>query len=566
MKAILSEEDFINLLTAMEKFREKEGPELQKYMLQRYATKRNWLSEIWLNVAYLSSREPTAVNVNCFAVDRKVQPTTNQLARASNLIHAVLRNHQMIQQESMTPQYLQDLIPLTMEGYRNLNCTCRIPGIEVDTLKIWKDSKHVIVYRKGVYFKFDGFALDVDGRETALTVAEVYNTLQQIVNISDDAKDFSPVAVFTAQKRDVWAKVHNRMLENSVNRQSLEDVESSLAFFVLEDESPKTNEEESIFNMCGNGPNRWFDKSMQYIIYANGKIGVNAEHAAADATLPGRVWEFILGTEKYTENGDIEKISKAQQRKLPVLQKLEWDLSGFEVDLETAFAEFKKLASTFDLRIVSADYGKGWIKKKRMSPDGYIQMALQLAYYRLYMKIPKTYESASTRIFAQGRTETIRPVSELSVQWVKSMLSDRTTKEQKILLLKKAIQYQTRFKTEAGCGQGWDRHMLGMYIISKQINMPTPELFRQQALWRPDDLSTSQTPTRYSNLWTLENSAMGGGFAPVNPQGYGVSYNLVGEDVILFYVSSNAHCTETSTTKMADSILDALAEMKELLS
>ena len=50
-------------------------------------------------------------------------------------------------------------------------------------------------------------------------------------------------------------------------------------------------------------------------------------------------------------------------------------------------------------------YGKGLIKKFKMSPDAYAQMAIQLAYYRLKGTVRATYESAQTRKFLAGRTE-----------------------------------------------------------------------------------------------------------------------------------------------------------------
>lgn len=49
-----------------------------------------------------------------------------------------------------------------------------------------------------------------------------------------------------------------------------------------------------------------------------------------------------------------------------------------------------------------------------------------------------------------------------------------------------------------------------------------------------DVLSTSQTPTKYTDIWKMESSCLGGGFGPVNPDGYGVSYIIVGEDISEF--------------------------------
>ena len=56
----------------------------------------------------------------------------------------------------------------------------------------------------------------------------------------------------------------------------------------------------------------------------------------------------------------------------------------------------------------------------QMSPDGYIQMVLQAAYFRdSGGKFALTYEAASTRLFRNGRTETIRTLCEDSVQAVR---------------------------------------------------------------------------------------------------------------------------------------------------
>ena len=41
--------------------------------------------------------------------------------------------------------------------------------------------------------------------------------------------------------------------------------------------------------------NRWFDKSVQIIVGANGHIGLNGEHSWADAPIVGHFWEFVIG-------------------------------------------------------------------------------------------------------------------------------------------------------------------------------------------------------------------------------------------------------------------------------
>lgn len=69
-----------------------------------------------------------------------------------------------------------------------------------------------------------------------------------------------------------------------------------------------------------------------------------------------------------------------------------------------------------------------------------IQMALQLAYFRLHQKFVLTYESATTRLYYKGRTETIRPVSEHSIAFVKSIDDPSVPREEVKKALRKAIE------------------------------------------------------------------------------------------------------------------------------
>lgn len=52
--------------------------------------------------------------------------------------------------------------------------------------------------------------------------------------------------------------------------------------------------------------------------------------------------------------------------------------------IEKSLAQATKLYSDVDLHVyVQSTYGKGFMKKCKLSPDAYIQMALQLAHYRV---------------------------------------------------------------------------------------------------------------------------------------------------------------------------------------
>lgn len=54
-------------------------------------------------------------------------------------------------------------------------------------------------------------------------------------------------------------------------------------------------------------------------------------------------------------------------------------------------------------------------------------MALQLAWYKTRGEFTATYETALTRMFARGRTETIRTLTVDSRAWVLSMVDDKAS-------------------------------------------------------------------------------------------------------------------------------------------
>ena len=56
-------------------------------------------------------------------------------------------------------------------------------------------------------------------------------------------------------------------------------------------------------------------------------------------------------------------------------------------------------------------YGSTLMKKNKISPDAYVQMAVQLASFRLFGKCVATYEASQVRPYKHGRTETTRSCS-----------------------------------------------------------------------------------------------------------------------------------------------------------
>lgn len=65
----------------------------------------------------------------------------------------------------------------------------------------------------------------------------------------------------------------------------------------------------------------------------------------------------------------------------------------------------------------------------KVSPDSFVQVAFQLAYYRLHGKPAPTYETATLRKFDEGRTDTIRSPTSDSKAFVEAMEGGRPAEE-----------------------------------------------------------------------------------------------------------------------------------------
>lgn len=126
----------------------------------------------------------------------------------------------------------------------------------------------------------------------------------------------------------------------------------------------------------------------------------------------------------------------------PTPVRLKWEIKHeLKKAIENSLETVEKIINDIDLRIyVHNKYGKGFMKQCRVSPDAYLQMALQLAYFRDAGKFSLTYEASMTRLYREGRTETVRPCTIESAAWVRAMEDKKATLEERCKLFREACQ------------------------------------------------------------------------------------------------------------------------------
>lgn len=573
VRPLLNDENYKRVEALANEFEETIAVKLQRYLVLKSWWSSNYVSDWWEEYVYLRGRSPLMVNSNFYGTDAiLLRPTTKQAARAAVFIYLCLRFRRLIDRQELEPIMLQSMVPLCSWQYERLFNTVRVPGVETDKIVHYQDSNHVTVYHKGRYFK-----VMVYSRGRLLKPCEIQVQIQQIlVDKSEPLVGEEQLGALTAGERSHWAHIRQTLFNRGHNRTSLHCIERAAFNVCLDDQEygfdetnlPKLDEYGRIL-LHGKGYDRWFDKSFNLCFSTNGFVGFNAEHTWADAPVMGHLWEYVIWSELeigYDADGNTKGTVEAPP---PQPTRLQWELESGEAQAAIGVSNgvAQKLLNDVDLRILMyTKYGKGFMKSCRVSPDAYIQLILQLSYYRDAGRFCLTYEASMTRMFREGRTETVRPCTIESSEWVKAMVDPTASVEERMGLFVKASQRHQLGYQDAMSGRGIDRHLFCLYVVSKYLELDSP--FLQEVFNEPWRLSTSQTPHGQTSLIDLKKYpkciSAGGGFGPVADDGYGVSYIIVGEDTLFFHVSSKKSCPITSSSNFVTEIERSLKDVKDL--
>ncbi|KAL1955779.1 hypothetical protein VTO42DRAFT_8099 [Malbranchea cinnamomea] len=614
---------------AVQEFLRTDGPELQERLKNYASSKTSFIEQFWYD-SYLNYDNPVVLNLNPFFLleDDPTPARNSQVTRAASLVVSTLAFVRAVRREELAPDTVRGK-PLCMFQYSRLFGTARIPTENGCVIGQDSSSKHIVVLCRGQFYWFD--VLD-NNNDIIMSEKDIQTNLQCIVEdasqtpIQEAAK--GALGVLSTENRKVWSRLRDILTRDpgSNNAECLNIVDTALFILCLDDTEP-TNIGELCANMlCGTSEvvkgvqigtctNRWYDK-LQIIVCNNGSAGINFEHTGVDGHTVLR-----FASDLYTDT--ILRFARTINGKAPSLwassgptpskrnlgqpnslsttpHKLEWDLSP-ELSTAVRFAE-SHLADLLHQHEMHAldfkGYGKNFITSMGFSPDAFVQMAFQAAYYGLYGRVENTYEPAMTKFFLHGRTEAIRTVSFESIRYVETFWGDNPPGE-KVEALRKATQKHTATTKLCSQGQGHDRHLYALYC-----------------LWQRsfDDMSTSSggsspdgyaSPTTESETHIFEDSVDGFsatsygssrrsapippaifndpgwdkinntiistsncgnpslrhfGFGPTSPDGFGIGY-IIKDDSISICASSKHRQTE----RFMQTLESYLIEIRKLL-
>ncbi|XP_026200734.1 carnitine O-acetyltransferase-like, partial [Anabas testudineus] len=479
------------------------GEKLQRSLERRACKTGNWATDDYMKSERLANRKPVVIQSNFGILFKRkdFREKHGQIRCAAEFIASILDIKTMIDSDTLPVEFMGGK-PLCMKQYEQVLSSFRIPGLTTDSLvfhaKSSKAAKHITIVHNCQFFKLDVY--NSDG--TPLTLEQLCVQLHRICS-SSLLTDTEHVGILTTQQRDIWFKTYNYLLQDKTNKESLSTIQSSI-FTVCLDQAISAVSDEITYRRSGilqmlhgggsrwNSANRWFDKGLQVIIGEDGTWGINSSHATADGTVVMAMCDYAVAN-IYRKN---QQMAQSTMKPLPMPQKLHFKITPkIKKDIEKAKQHIDKMVQDLDLRVMVFDhFGKSAIKAHNMSPDAFVQMALQLAYYRIYKKCCATMEPASLRMFTLGRVAAIHSNSRASAAFVKAFDDPKKQYLEKVNLLEKAIKEHRRQTKMVINGQGIEEHLLGLFSQAIEENIAIPEIFRDTSYNKAFDfqLSTSQ--------------------------------------------------------------------------
>ncbi|XP_074652044.1 peroxisomal carnitine O-octanoyltransferase-like isoform X2 [Tubulanus polymorphus] len=570
VKAVASEAEYANTVKITEDFRNGIGKELQAKLEERGKIERNWLAKWWDDAAYLSSREPVVPVLNIAGPspmhDHYWHPEEGtQIERAALLVYYATKFWQTLHRENLAVHKKKDGTPLCMNQFRNLYSACKIPREKVDELVFHfktasEDSKnyprHFVVQKSGRFFMVDA----VDATGELVTPPDLQIQLQNISDICDNEDPGPGLGMLTADYRDKWAE--NRQHLGSLhpeNNRCLRAIDTSLFTVILDDARPATKTEALHQGLLGDGKNRWFDKAVGFVFYKNGGFSTACDHSPFDGIVLSQMTYFVDLCIYHTQG----KWQGSTLQKLPITDPHELK---FHVD-ERILKSINEVSKLYNERVSDPEvmvhnfnaFGKNKLKSMKMHPDYFIQVVLQVAYYALYGKPAPTYETATTRAYYLGRTETVRTCTVESVEFAKSMVNNDISVNEKYELLQKAMKTLHRLMTEGQQNKGCDRHLMGLRIIAAEMGMEDHAIF-QDPLWQK-----SGGDARFILSTSLAGyNTVIGGCAPMCRHGYATFYRIAPES-LEFIFSSFKSDEDTSCKRWSEALDRGLNDVMTLV-
>lgn len=538
---------------AVAEFQMDKGPALQAILEERAkTTATNYLHEIYQAI-YLQNRLPLPLHQNCAGVMDPViaTPDLDRSALAAAALVTVANFYLSIKQGQLAQDKLGNRA-LCMQPYQHLFATTRLPGPQQDRLQVTAAANHVVVGWQHAFY-----AVQVIDQDRPLPVGAIKAQIDWIRQQQDH--DHPAIGLLTALPRGQWATYRQALTAYTpANSRCLQLIDEALCLLALDEVAPHSQEAAVAQALTALVPNRWYDKSLQLIIMADGRIGVNMEHSGVDGT---PLIRFGIELQSHLA----EYYAQGQAASTPSLgdlpRPLRWQLSPeLASAIAQATADLQQTAAPCHTRHLIWDgFGVQFLTEHGLDPDAVVQLVLQLTYAQHHQQLAMAYEPVQMRHFRFGRTDGMRTSTAAAVTFVQHWRAGASD-ERLWAALTAATRAHQQQMTTCLRGQGVDKHLFALYLLAVTqgdvAQGDLPALFRDPAYTQ-----TFCQPTLVTSCVPAFPGLSLFCFGPSQtPASYSVAY-LLHEDRITFCTTSQ----EPTLDRLLAGLRANFADLRKLI-
>ncbi|KAH8376863.1 hypothetical protein KR093_001780, partial [Drosophila rubida] len=560
VEPLLTPKEFAKQKEINQNFKEKEGELLQVLLEDVGKCEKNWMAQRWLTNAYLKYRDPVTVYVSpgmTFPY-HKFNDLKEFVKYTAKVIYGLGKFKAFVDTGEI-PVVKMGKNELDNSQFGKVFGTCRIPARGTDRIVYNPCSDYIVVIYKNHFYKMGLY--DSDGN--LLSSATLAKQLEEIRDAESSVG--IPYGILTTDTRDNWAEAYGQLMKNPENAKTVETIQAAMFTVSMDqciDLQPGQQMKQLILGLIHgdgskvNSGNRWMDKTIQLVVNPNGNVGFTYEHSPAEGQPIAMMMDYVV--KKMEADEDFGSCGSTKVECGP--QKLNFAPLNDCVGQWIFYANrnIDKLINDLQCNVLKFTcFGKNYIKEQKLGPDSFVQMALQLAFYKLHQVPAAQYESAHLRIFENGRTETIRSCSNESLAFCKAMTDPKTSNEEKVYLMREAVGGHQKYARNALMGKGVDRHLLGLKLMALENNLPVPEFFSS-----PGYVKSMHFRVSTSQVASVNEAFMG--YGPATDDGYASCYNPRDDDIIVA-ITCWRYNHDTDPDKFAKALEGAFLEMQKVL-
>ncbi|EDO04615.1 hypothetical protein SS1G_07098 [Sclerotinia sclerotiorum 1980 UF-70] len=459
-----------------------QGQMLQARLLERKndPTIENWLSDIYLTRRFLRQRASLVATQSYFGTHPNGRGLHTQAERAAIVTLAALKFKQRYESESLPKRELYGQ-SIDTYAYRYLFNVCREPHPNEDIIREYPSENYIVVFNNG-----HGYKIGLTKDDEAITFSALKTTFEEIIYEPIEPKSW--VGILTADNRDDWAKARNALLEaDESNKVSIKTIEAAAFIVCLDDGTPETPSQRFSQFLFGDGSNRWYDKSLQFVVCKNGVSASVCEHSILDGITIEVLHEFIneaIISHKPSPNTTPRNPNTPEILPLILNPNLETRTQHILQNLSRQTSKY-----TFT-HFETHKLQQKFLSEKGLPTQSSIQLAIQLAIQRFFNYIPNAIETVSLAQFRQGRVEVHHIITPLMAQFLAT--NKQTLNIHSRELLYEAAKEHAKSLTRASKGRGFSRHLLALEWMIKE-GEETPAFFQDAvyARMKPERAVTS---------------------------------------------------------------------------